>query len=481
MTSKTSILAFLLLFCLLDLTYSAYQHYHSKLDGDIASIVVPKTSYQYVLEAPLGIEAIKTGKHYPGTNRFFCHYLMKVYFSEMPLFIGQFTDKISALYWSSAIFKTLVQLLLLLMMGLYAHSLAPLRVGSYIFLLFLITPFFQVKGYAHVLGIINPSITYVFFYSWPVAMLLVFYYPFFRSFLRQEPPQISLVSKAGLLLLVIFLPLSSPVNSPVILLVTLFYLYSLVTRFWQDRKANKTGISQWFFKHMNLTTFIFFSLISIAALYAMYLGQFNSENPSNAISLIDRYPRLLQGIGNMLTIKIGYPVFLGALGVSWYLFTSRNKESDQRIRQLFWWALIFFISYIALLPLGGYRSYRPYIVRTDTMLPVLCGLIILYSTLAFYLQNSLTAFSKRTHTTLLLVVITIFTLADGTNFDQNTAERQGLQTLMQSRADTIVFPEGQLVLSWDKLDSPEASKWNAILLQRWGITDTIRLYYNDGD
>ena len=86
------------------------------------------------------------------------------------------------------------------------QGLVPLQTSSYIVLLFILTPFFQVMGYAHTLGIINASITYTFFYSWPVAVLLLFYYPFFKSFIREERPRMSLMSKAGLVLLMVFLP-----------------------------------------------------------------------------------------------------------------------------------------------------------------------------------------------------------------------------------------------------------------------------------
>lgn len=472
----------LLLLCLVDLGYSAYQHYHTKLEGDIASIVVPKTEYREVLADPFGVAAVLEGKRYAGTARFFCHYSMKLYFSEAPLFLGRFTDKINALYWSSATFKILVQLLLLLIMGLYAHSLAPLRMGSYILLLFLLTPFFQTTGYSHVLAIINPSITYVFFYSWPVAMLLLFYYPFFISYMRQRPPQISVLSGVGLALLVVFLPFSSPVNAPVILLLTLLYLSDLSLRFWHDRPLQKNKVHQWFSEHVHPTTFIYFGTISVLALYATYLGQFNTENSTEVVTLGERYyPRLLNGLQYMLTIKLGYPVLLGALFISWYLLKKTNKKDSRQIRKLAQWAIVFFFLYTALLPLGGYRSYRPGIARTDTMLPVICGLVILYGIFALYLLRTLPPTRKKAFALLLLAVAIIFSAADDPNFDHNATERAGLQQLMRSEADTVVFSKEQLVLSWDKLEKPEDSRWNAILLQRWGITDTIRLYYNRKD
>ena len=468
----------LVLLCLADLAYSAYQHYHSRLDGDIAAIVVPSTSYQQVLKDPFGVAALTEGQRYSGSNRFFAHYVMKVYVSEAPAFFGRFTDKVDALYWSSAAFKTVVQLLLLLMLALYAHSMVPLQSGSYIALLLLLTPFFQVMGYAHVLGIINASLTYTFFYSWPVVLLLLFYYPFFKSFMRGEPPQISLLGKLGLGLLVIILPFSGPVSSPVILIITLLYGLSMLQRVSGRRSAQGIGLVQRFREQVHPPTLVFFSVISLLALYSMYLGQFNIENTAHSLPLGERYVRMLEGLGSMLTIKLGYPVLLGGLLISGLLFRSIKAEGTERIRVLFKWALVFFVLYILLLPLGGYRSYRPLIVRNDTLLPVISGLIVLYSSLAFYLLRHLPLFQKKVYALLLLAVVIIFTAADGMNFEQNASERAGLQTLKESQAEVVELPKDQLVLSWYNLENPALSHWNAILLQRLGITDTLRLYYN---
>lgn len=468
----------LFLFCLLDLGYSSYQHYHSKLEGDIASIVVPKTEYLHVLADPFGKAAIIEGKRYAGANRFFAHYSMKLYFTEAPVFFSRFLGQVDALYWTTATFKTFVQLLLLFLLALYAHALLRLQFGSLLLLLAILTPFFQSMGYAHVLGIINPSITYVFFYSWPMALLLLFYYPFFRSWMRGEAPKIHLVGKIGLAGLLIYLPFCSPISGPVILLISLLYAISILRQFWRDRPTQREGIKNWLTEHLHPITLIFFAAISGVALYAVYLGQFNSENSISTLPLGQRYFRLLQGLGSMLTLKLGYPVLLGALVSSWLLLPKQAGAGAAAIRKLFTWALLFFVLYLLLLPLGGYRSYRPYIVRTDTMLPVICGLLVLYGTVAFYLLRSLSALRLKAYGLLLLVVAIIFTAADGTNFNQNAKEREGLQTLMKSQDKVVALPKDQLVLSWDPLEKPEESRWNAILLAQWGLTDTVRLYYN---
>lgn len=42
---------------------------------------------------------------------------------------------------------------------------------------------------------------------------------------------------------------------------------------------------------------------------------------------------------------------------------------------LFKWIGVFSLFYILLLPLGGYRDYRPNVLRHDTILPITLSLI----------------------------------------------------------------------------------------------------------
>ena len=90
------------------------------------------------------------------------------------------------------------------------------------------------------------------------------------------------------------------------------------------------------------------------------------------------------------------------------------------------WMLIFAAIYIVLLPLGGYREYRPNIVRRDTLMPVILCLIFFYGRSSFYLLNHLVPKYKRKYLILIVIFSLVFTIADEPIFKHNACEKTGI-------------------------------------------------------
>src|SRR6476661_42640 len=107
----------LVVLLLADLSYSFLQHYHMPLDGDIAESVVPVKWMPEVFNDPFGFKVLLEGKHYHNPNRYFCHGAMFLYLRSAPLAMQQFLNPVESVYFSIAIFKTLLQFALIALLS----------------------------------------------------------------------------------------------------------------------------------------------------------------------------------------------------------------------------------------------------------------------------------------------------------------------------------------------------------------------------
>lgn len=179
--SKSAIKWIFIILLLMDLVYSFRQHYGMPLDGDMAAIVLPADWYKQVLEDPFGLDILKNGAGYGGAGRYFCHWFMSAYYNNMPIYLQAFFSPIESVYFSTGIIKTTVQLLFIWLMALFIIGGKKLRFGKILLAAVLVTPLFQSHGYNLIIGVIEKSPTYFFFYSLPIALLLFFIYPYFVS------------------------------------------------------------------------------------------------------------------------------------------------------------------------------------------------------------------------------------------------------------------------------------------------------------
>ncbi len=147
---------------------------------------------------------------------------------------------------------------------------------------------------------------------------------------------------------------------------------------------------------------------------------------------------------------------------------------------MFKWIGIFSLLYILLLPLGGYRSYRPNVLRYDTIIPVtLCLMFIFGKTTLFILKNV-----GRKHNVwyvpFIMLVLFVYIKADRLKSGQNEYEKKAIIQIAQS-SEKIVEIEGEgLIMSWIPVEHPSQSELNCTLLKRWRILRSDKLYYQPG-
>lgn len=459
------------LLLLLDLIYSFAQHYHTALDGDMAAIILPASFYQPVLNDPFGISILLDGEKYGGAGRFFCHWSMSVYFKNVPLYLQRFFNPIDSVYFSAALIKTAIQILLIWLLSAYISRTTNLRNVRFLLAALLVTPFFQTHGYSLYMGIIEKSPTYTFFYPLPLALLLLFFLPFYLRLLNEKTKIWYLL----LFLLAIILPFSGPLIPAVVLMVCPVFLFF----YWKINEKvglDKTNCHVPVFPKPAIAAIVTLLVLST---YSFYISRFNVENNVSSVPILERYMALIVGVYKQLTQKIGLPLLLATILFNYWLINKKREIGNERIKLILKCVGLFSVAYLLLLPLGGHRIYRAYIVRHDSMMPVTLSMIYMFGVSSFYLIENIYQKYKVKYLAGIAVVLFIFTIADSPNFDHNSCEKRALQKLVNSDQEIILLEEDCPVMAWGKINDPNKSWLNVQLLKHWQVVKGNKLYYQE--
>jgi hypothetical protein len=469
----------ILLLC--DLGYSAWQHYHVPIGGDMAEILpVPGTGYYKILHDPFGINSILNNDFYPNPNRFFAHWSTAAYFLHVPLLLQNITGPVSSIYLSIAIIKTLIQALMIYLLAIYISNTGKLLNIRFIMAAVLVTPFFQTFGFCRTLGIIDQSAIYTFFYALPLGLLMLFFLPFFRIFYDKQEIKIGFAGIVLFILFAIFLSLNGPLVPGVVLIACPLALLCLGIKNYRaiagsDRNILRSISS---FTRIPLTIRIIFIAFCLLSLYSLFIGRHNSLNDYGSIPLLERYSRIPTGLVNLLTKKIAFPLLISSIIIN-LIIMNRNYKSGEgkKIIDLSKWIGIFAVVYILLLPFGGYREYREHIVRYDTIMPITIALIFLFGKTSLYLLESISVRIKPMYLIGISSVLLVFTVADQLNMNHYECERKALDTIAASKDDIVRLDCGCPVMDWKIVDDPAVSAANAELFRYWHVTTKKKLYY----
>ena len=484
-TAKRSLKWVFLLFLIADLSYSFYQYLQEPLDGDVAPIVLPSDWYAPVMTDPFGWAVLTRGERYAGTNRYFTHWSISNWFKTAPFFFQRFTDPVKAIYWSCAIFKLMVHLLLLyLLAALISARKNPLHF-DFLLTASLLTPLFQANGYAAYIGIISPSIIYTFFYAFPMAVLLWWLSPFLDALQSKEGwsnLQFSGLQKIMTFALLIFLSFNGPLVQPVVLLLlpTLLLLQGWKKMEREQGRGWLKKVSSVITDYPRLPLICFASFI-LCALYSFYIGTYNAENAvKGGMPIAERFALLPKGLFYLFTEKLGASLLLLAvLGNSFLLSRMQDNLKAKSLLRVFKWILILSILYVLLLPLGGYREYRPFILRADTFLPVTLALLYCFTASSLLLLKRLEAARAKIYTVSLGLLLLVFMLADDSGSGENDCEQQALYTISAADSDVVELNSDCLVMSWVPVLAPRESELNSRLLYFWQLTDRPKLYFQN--
>jgi hypothetical protein len=465
---------------LIYLVFSFIQHYNMPLLGDLCKIIVPSEGYKAVLKHPLGLPAFLDGKTYAAPNRFLAHGSLMGYYRTVPEALQSFLDPVKSLYAATAIAKTLIQAGLMLLIASFSRPYSPFWQWPTMAILVLIAPLFQANGYNLLIGVIDKSVAYTFNYGGSILFVGLFFLPFRKGLPTTHDRSLGLTFWA-LMLLAVALPFMGPLNAPLIPLM----IATLVIVSWQNHYfySQETSLLKRLWKafwHIHPQVILLFTVASLVALYSLYIGRFNIEHQTSSVALLERFSRLPEGLYKMFLTKPGPALLLGTIIVnSWLVY----RYADYHFRKWYFRVLIIFgivaLVYTLLLPLGGYRHYRPLIIRRDTYTPVLLGLFWLYGLSSLQLLKTYkTKILQFTYPILIGTVTVIFLEHDKAGIKNNNCEQYAINKIKESSKDTVKLGVNCSVLSWGSFHNPARSRLKSEALQIMGVLEKDKRYYH---
>lgn len=482
LTRKPLLTILLAAFVLLDLGYTFVQAYQVPLEGDLPAIVLPSPECRQVLSDPFGWAVLTRNEVYVAPNRFFAHAAMVCYFKSVPFALQRLTDPISSVYAACALFGVLVQALLLYVLGVYISGGYGLGRRSFWLAVALVAPLFQMAGYNDQMGIIEQSITYTFFYAFPLLLLLVLLLPFYQAAFRGQPLQLSWPRRVALVGLMVVLAFNGAIIPGTVAVLCLGIGLHWVVRQWQA--GARFGIGQWRARARQVPPLApaLLGVFGGLCLYSLYIGLNEWEGISQDVPLWQRYARIPAGLAWEYR-KLGMPLLTLAVLANARLIRRLVPATpgSERVLAMLRWLGIFAAIYLLVLPLGGYREYRALIVRRDSILPLILGLVFFYGFSTCFLLRHLPARPRRWYIGAVVLFSAIYLNADKKwPTVTNACERENLERLARATEPVVRLGAGCPVMSWGQAGTAQESETNAQLLEYWGVTKGKRLYYQQG-
>ena len=365
---------FLILFIFTDLIIAFLQYGNIPIDGDLYAIVLPAPWYAEVLADPFGLEALTESKEYGGAGRYSAHWLMSTYFKSIPFLFQWFVDPIRSIYYSSAFIKILAHIGLVGITAAFICGHLKLYKRDFLMAAAAVIPFIHTYGLYNRMGLIDRSVTYVFFYILPFLLLLVLLYPLYKYAVhyREKPFTLGWFTIPWLVLafcLAFFGPMS---QSLMMLSGGLILLYIGVNDFSQNKDWMSAVISP--IRGRNKTIGVLAVCFIVFGAFGYLVGMQNVENISS-LPLSEAIPKALKGISFHFLETWHFWLMMAFLGVHFGKLWNKKSLRIRRYKHLFIYLGVAMIIYLLSLPLGGYRSYRPMIYRYDLLIPVTWSMI----------------------------------------------------------------------------------------------------------
>lgn len=472
------ILYFILgLLLIADLSYSYYQYSFTPIDGDLPEIFLGSRGFYRVLNDPLGIDAL-TGDVYPATNRFTAHFITVEYFYAVPMFLRNFMSPMDALYMSMTLMKIFCHIGLVFLISWYVSGLRKFSRETMLLTACIVSPFFLAGDiYTDYLRIIDLKITYTIYYALPLVSLLVFFMPFYRYYTTGK-----FISARWKYLLFILYSLAlvffGPLTSPIFIIgLGLTIGIPVMLNFFQSSGELGTKVTKAFSslpKGMYLVAFA----TAIFSFYSLYIGRNNAENLWESKPLSERFDLMKQGLYEcFILFDSGIVQILLAIAVNMLLVYVLYGKQLNKYYLLVAGLIVFSVIYLTLLPFGGYRFYRPLIVRRDTILPVTIILLFLLSTSSILLLYKFKNWKLGIYCALVIGLLHHYSSIDSV-LTENTYEKQNIKKIASSREICVPLDNVSPVAMWIPAKTCSESQIAGWFLYELYITNTKKTFYH---
>lgn len=453
-----------LLLLAIDFVQSNYHYSNLPMDGDTPRVAAPMIWYQNVLDDPIGIAAITTQEKYSGAGRYVCHAVTQWWFTDVYDLVKKVVgDPVHSIYYTSTLLVALLHLCFICLAYFYTKQNEKFNFKKFIPIALLASVLIQLNSFYDCIGFLDRAIDYVLFYALPITVLLFYLMPFYKNQFAADK-KIPLWQYVGLVILAPVLAFSGPLIQPIVFIIALLYFAGIFIKnpFFKIKRNNAL-----------LGQLLFFV---ICCLYAFYVSQFNSES-SEYKPLTERYILLAKGLARILTLRIAWALIITFLGFNFYYIMKHKIVKQVKLKAIFWFAIMFCAIYILLLPLGGYRVYREYIIRYDTFIPVTLTFFFLLFYTSYNILNHLRDNKKLYYQLGLFMFCIIFLIADKkTEREANYCQQGQLYEIMASE-ETVIRKEYKCnVLVWDVRSIYDVENMKAIniMLRRWGILQSAQ-------
>lgn len=457
-----------LLFLAIDFVQSNYHYSNLPIDGDLPRIAAPFRWYEDIMADPLGVDAISENKKYAGAGRYISHASTVFWFHKVFKLVAKFSrDHVQAIFMTSTLLVALIHICFIWLAIQYTRTRKKWNLKSAVVIALLASVLIQYNNFYDCIGIIDRSIAYVFFYALPIMVVLIYFLPFFK-FQHRKDYRISIWQHVGLIILAPIMAFGCALTQPIVFIISLLYFFGLFIRnpFFKLKK-NKGLILQ-------------LAFLLVLCLYTFYVSKYNIESEAYK-PLAEKYTLLLKGLYRIFTLTLAWPVIILFIAMNCVIFYKHDQLDWKQLRPILFFVLGFCAVYTFLLPLGGYRVYRPYIIRYDTFIPVTLGFIflLLYTTNNIY--KVLTKQSWFIYTIAIFCFALIFYVADNRSEKEANYCQQGTFYEIEKSNEAIIrVPINCNTMTWDISDAfnPEHLGGMNIMFKKWGlITEEQRVEF----
>lgn len=470
---KNKFLVIVLLLFSVECTYTFYQYTFDYIYGDLPKIITPSESYSHVLKDPLGINAIIDDVQYPGPNRFTYHAFSYVYFRILPSVLRVFMSPIDSVYWSMHLLKFITYLLMVGILFLYVRLFSKRdQVFDYSAVLVSIFPFFFTTYNYYYAPILDFTIAYTIAYAFFMALFLLFLYPIIKSCYLKKDYLASNFNYVVWFFFAFCLAFSGPLVAPCMLIAVSAYFGIQYFLYLLKGEKSLSDIKSLFISRHGFL--MLFALLT--SLYSFYLGTYNSEGSSD-LGLLQRYNKAIEGYSDYFFSPYGIYLILTVVVFNLLLVILFSKGKFFNINLIVCISVLLVIGYLFFLPLGGYRNYRPVVIRRDTAMPIMLILIFIFSYSSTFLFKKISCPFKKLYKVFLLFIAVYFMWIDKLPPHDNLCQKSALKIISESTINCVSLEEDCLMFSWLKIKSCEESTLQAKLFSVWSITDGEVLFY----
>lgn len=477
MKQKVKTMLFILTIALVfvDLCYSFVQHYNAELDGDIPESALPLEYLDYTFSDPLGVKTIVTNTPHEAPNRFFSHYFENRWFNTVPFLLQKVSDPVTSVYLTCAVFKIIVQILLIYLLTVLTFgSFKPFTKWKHWLVILFYSALFQTCGQVRYMGIIDPAVTYTFFYAFPLLLLVVYLLPYlFEEFYDKKLFKNKILIFFWCLIFVILINFSGPTNTGTVLvfIAVMFLRYFILYMRNKDGRFNIKKLV----KYLPKRFWIYLVPVIPVALYSLYLGTYNNmwDDP---YTLKEKFLLLPRGYFEMFINNKGFSILTLGCIINTVLLLKKGGKGYKKTVTLFWYIIVFTFVYCSLLPIGGYRPYRPYILRYDTYVCVSFAFIFYEVYSSYILLNFCLKANKyrNIYAAFIILFAGYFFAIDDPAAWRNDAEKKMIYKIAQSKDKMVYLDYECTIISWNVAREDWQSEYAVRCLKRWNIIDKNR-------